>query len=48
MIIHKIAFRNIFRNKWRSILTGMMMAGGCALFGLFRRKEDNRRNCHGH
>lgn len=35
MIIHKIAFRNIFRNKWRSILTGMMMAGGCALFGLF-------------
>jgi ABC-type lipoprotein release transport system permease subunit len=35
MIIHKIAFRNVFRNKWRSILTGMMMAGGCALFALF-------------
>jgi ABC-type lipoprotein release transport system permease subunit len=35
MIIHKIAFRNIFRNKWRSILTGTMMAGGCAIFGLF-------------
>jgi ABC-type lipoprotein release transport system permease subunit len=35
MIIFKIAFRNIFRHKRRSILTGMMMAGGCGLFGLF-------------
>jgi ABC-type lipoprotein release transport system permease subunit len=35
MIIPKIAFRNIFRHKRRSLLTGMMMAGGCALFGLF-------------
>ena len=35
MILLKIAFRNIFRHKRRSFLTGMMMAGGCALFGLF-------------
>ncbi len=35
MIILKIAFRNIFRHKRRSLLTGMMMAGGCSLFGLF-------------
>jgi len=35
MIILKIAFRNIFRHKRRSLLTGMMMAGGCGLFALF-------------
>ena len=35
MLIVKMAFRNIFRHKRRSILTGMMMAGGCALFALF-------------
>ncbi len=35
MILLKIAFRNIFRHKRRSFLTGMMMAGGCTLFGLF-------------
>ncbi len=34
MIILKIAFRNIFRRKKRSVLTGLMMAGGCALFAL--------------
>jgi ABC-type lipoprotein release transport system permease subunit len=34
MIILKIAFRNIFRRKKRSALTGLMMAGGCALFAL--------------
>ena len=35
MIILKIAFRNIFRHKRRSILTGIMMAGGCFLFSVF-------------
>ncbi|MBU0479958.1 MAG: FtsX-like permease family protein [Proteobacteria bacterium] len=30
----KIAFRNIFRHKRRSILTGMMMAGAFVLFSL--------------
>lgn len=35
MIISKIAFRNIFRRKRRSTLTGLMMTGGCALFALF-------------
>ncbi|HDZ62142.1 MAG TPA: ABC transporter permease [Nitrospirae bacterium] len=35
MIILKIAFRNIFRRKRRSVLTGLMMAGGCAMFALF-------------
>jgi ABC-type lipoprotein release transport system permease subunit len=35
MILLKIAFRNIFRHKWRSALTGLMMAGGCFLFALF-------------
>lgn len=30
----KIAFRNIFRHKRRSILTGLMMAGGFTLFSL--------------
>ncbi len=35
MIISKIAFRNIFRHKRRSLLTGLMMAGGCALFAVF-------------
>lgn len=34
MIISKIAFRNIFRHKRRSLLTGLMMAGGCALFSI--------------
>jgi putative ABC transport system permease protein len=35
MIISKIAFRNIFRHKKRSLLTGLMMAGGCFLFAVF-------------
>ncbi len=35
MIIPKIAFRNIFRHKRRSLLTGLMMAGGCLLFAVF-------------
>ncbi len=35
MIISKIAFRNIFRHKRRSLLTGLMMAGGCFLFAVF-------------
>lgn len=35
MIISRIAFRNIFRHKRRSLLTGLMMAGGCALFAIF-------------
>ncbi len=35
MILLKIAFRNIFRHKRRSVLTGLMMAGGCALFAVF-------------
>jgi ABC-type lipoprotein release transport system permease subunit len=34
MIIPKIAFRNIFRHKRRSALTGVMMAGGCFLFAV--------------
>jgi putative ABC transport system permease protein len=34
MILFKIAFRNIFRHKRRSLLTGMMMAGGCFLFAI--------------
>jgi ABC-type lipoprotein release transport system permease subunit len=35
MVVLKMAFRNIFRHRRRSILTGMMMAGGCALFAVF-------------
>jgi ABC-type lipoprotein release transport system permease subunit len=35
MILLKIAFRNIFRHKRRSALTGLMMAGGCFLFAVF-------------
>jgi ABC-type lipoprotein release transport system permease subunit len=35
MILIKIAFRNIFRHKRRSALTGLMMAGGCFLFAVF-------------
>jgi ABC-type lipoprotein release transport system permease subunit len=34
VIIAKIAFRNIFRHKRRSFLTGLMMAGGCFLFAV--------------
>jgi ABC-type lipoprotein release transport system permease subunit len=34
MIIAKIAFRNIFRHKRRSVLTGLMMTGGCFLFAI--------------
>ncbi len=34
MVTAKIAFRNIFRSKTRSLLTGLMMAGGCALFAI--------------
>jgi len=34
MIILKIAFRNVFRQKRRSLLTIIMMAGGCFLFSL--------------
>jgi ABC-type lipoprotein release transport system permease subunit len=33
-LLLKIAFRNIFRRKRRSILTGMMMAGAFVLFSL--------------
>ncbi len=40
MIILKIAFRNIFRHKKRSLLTGLMMAGGCSLFALFMGMID--------
>lgn len=35
MIISKIAFRNVFRHRRRSLLTGLMMAGGCFLFAVF-------------
>jgi ABC-type lipoprotein release transport system permease subunit len=35
MVLIKIAFRNIFRHKKRSALTGLMMAGGCFLFAVF-------------
>jgi putative ABC transport system permease protein len=35
MLIIKIAFRNIFRHRWRSALTCLMMAGGCFLFAIF-------------
>jgi putative ABC transport system permease protein len=35
MLIVKIAFRNIFRHRWRSALTCLMMAGGCFLFAIF-------------
>ena len=35
MILIKMAFRNIFRHKRRSALTGLMMAGGCFLFAIF-------------
>lgn len=31
----KMAYRNVFRHKRRSLLTGLMMAGGCALFAMF-------------
>ncbi|GBD99709.1 ABC transporter permease YtrF precursor [bacterium BMS3Abin07] len=34
-LLVKIAFRNIFRHKRRSLLTGLMMAGGCLLFAVF-------------
>ena len=34
MIISRIAFRNIFRQKRRSLLTALMMAGGTALFAI--------------
>lgn len=32
MLIFRMALRNIFRNRRRSLLTGLMMAGGFALF----------------
>jgi ABC-type lipoprotein release transport system permease subunit len=35
MIIARIAFRNLFRHRRRSLLTGLMMAGGCFLFSVF-------------
>jgi ABC-type lipoprotein release transport system permease subunit len=35
MIIARIAFRNLFRQRRRSLLTGLMMAGGCFLFSVF-------------
>lgn len=35
MVIAKIAFRNIFRHRRRSLLTGLMMAVGCLLFSVF-------------
>ena len=31
----KMAYRNVFRHRRRSLLTGLMMAGGCALFAMF-------------
>jgi ABC-type lipoprotein release transport system permease subunit len=34
MILLKMAFRNIFRHKRRSLFTGMMMAGGFILFSV--------------
>ncbi len=40
MIILKIAFRNIFRQKRRSLLTIIMMAGGYFLFSLFIGVSD--------
>jgi len=35
VIIARIAFRNIFRHRRRSLLTGLMMGGGCFLFAIF-------------
>lgn len=35
MVVLKMAFRNIFRHRRRSLLTGIMMGGGCALFAVF-------------
>ena len=40
MIILKMAFRNIFRQKRRSLLTVLMMAGGCFLFSFFQGLSD--------
>ncbi len=40
MILLKIAFRNVFRHRIRSSLTGLMMAGGCFLFALFLGMVD--------
>jgi ABC-type lipoprotein release transport system permease subunit len=34
-MLFKMAYRNVFRHKRRSLLTGLMMAGGCTLFALF-------------
>jgi len=35
MLLPRIAFRNVFRHRSRSLLTGLMMAGGCVLFSAF-------------
>ena len=35
MMLVKMAYRNVFRHRRRSLLTGLMMAGGCTLFAIF-------------
>lgn len=35
MTVARIAFRNVFRHRRRSLLTGLMMGGGCFLFAVF-------------
>lgn len=35
MMLLKMAYRNVFRHRRRSLLTGLMMAGGCTLFAIF-------------
>ena len=35
MMLVRMAYRNVFRHRRRSLLTGLMMAGGCALFAIF-------------
>ncbi len=35
MMLVRMAYRNVFRHRRRSLLTGLMMAGGCALFAVF-------------
>ena len=35
MMLVRMAYRNVFRHRRRSLLTGLMMAGGCTLFAIF-------------
>ncbi len=35
MMLARMAYRNVFRHRRRSLLTGLMMAGGCTLFAIF-------------